>query len=91
MSTKRIKIENHILASADNVATGMISTEIMGSVLMSTNYIWMAHENGPRGVNLCQIDIAGGDFSDVNYPFTVLGIHSIMKLVGLVLLNSRVI
>lgn len=65
------KIENYILASADQVAIDAVSAKMMGFDPMEIGYIKMAHDKGLGVGDLAQIDIVGDDISAVNYHFSV--------------------
>jgi len=65
------RVENYILASADQVAIDAIAAKMMGFDPMSIRYIKMAHDKGLGVGDHRQIDVVGDNVSDVNYGFKV--------------------
>jgi uncharacterized protein (DUF362 family) len=64
------KIENHILASDDQVAIDAISAKMMGYDPMSIPFIKIAHDRGLGVGDPKQIEIVGDNIRGVNYHFT---------------------
>jgi uncharacterized protein (DUF362 family) len=63
------KIENYILASADQVAVDAVSAKMMGFEPLSIPFIKLAHDRGLGVGDLGQIDLVGSDISKVDYHF----------------------
>lgn len=63
------RINNHILASADQVAIDAISAKMMGYDPMKIRFIKLAHDRGLGVGDVRQIEVIGEDLSRINYHF----------------------
>jgi len=62
-------VKNYMLASGDQVAIDAIAAKMMGFDPMSIKFIRLAHEAGLGCGDLREIEIVGGDVSNVNFGF----------------------
>jgi uncharacterized protein (DUF362 family) len=69
--TMKPRVKNIILAGSDSVAVDSIAAKIMGFEPMSIPYIRMCHEMGLGVGDPGEIEVAGGDISELNFQFKV--------------------
>ena len=69
--TMRPKVNNVMLASADQVAIDAVAAKMMGFRPLDIPYIALAHEKGLGVGNPEEIKIIGHDISQVNWHFSV--------------------